>query len=70
MTDPEDGRREHSDNEFIDAIDDGNRTTQAIADYIGITRQGADYRLRQLQADGIVTSEKVGGTLLWSKQEQ
>ena len=40
-------------------------STREVADELGISRQGADYRLRQLRSDGIVSSKKVGGSLAW-----
>lgn len=57
------------DSRFVDAIQDGAQTTKEIADAVGVTRQGADYRLRQLRDDGVVTSEKIGNVLVWSVDE-
>jgi len=70
MSEPTDGRREHSDEQFLSAIRGGNQTTTEIADEVGISRQGADYRLRQLRDDGVVTAEKVGNTLIWSLSDE
>jgi len=61
-----DGRREYPDEAFLTAIQDGHETTQAIADEVGITRQGADRRLRMLREAGRVDASKVGNTLVWS----
>jgi predicted transcriptional regulator len=50
----------------IDAIREHTPTsTSEIADAVGVTRQGADYRLRQLEEDGKVTSKMVGNSLVW-----
>lgn len=40
--------------------------TSEIAAAVGCTTQNADYRLRQLEAAGAVTSKKIGGTLVWT----
>jgi predicted transcriptional regulator len=66
----DDGRRQYPDGAFLNAIRDGAQTTQEIADAVGVTRQGADYRLRQLRDDGEVTAEKIGNTLVWSLPPQ
>lgn len=65
MTDG-DGRRQYPDSAFIDAIREGAQTTQEVANAVGVTRQGADYRLRQLRDDGGVTAEMIGNTLVWT----
>lgn len=44
-------------------------TTTKIAETVGVTRQGADYRLRQLEEQGQVESELVGNTLIWAVVE-
>jgi predicted transcriptional regulator len=62
----EDGRRDVPNARFIEAIEGGAKTTSEIADAVGITRQGADYRLRQLREEGRVDAETVGNTLVWS----
>lgn len=38
-------------------------------DEVGVTRQAADYRLRQLRESGHVEAEKIGNTLVWSLSE-
>ncbi|WP_135824607.1 winged helix-turn-helix transcriptional regulator [Halorussus ruber] len=43
--------------------------TQEVADELGLSRQGADYRLRRLSEVGKVLSKKVGGTLVWSVED-
>lgn len=40
--------------------------TQKIADELGIARQSADYRLRNLEKEGKLSVKKVGETLVWS----
>jgi predicted transcriptional regulator len=37
-----------------------------IAEAVGVTRQGADYRLRQLREDGKVEAQMIGNSLVWS----
>jgi len=39
--------------------------TSEIADELGISRQGADRRLRSLREDGAVSSKKIGASLVW-----
>jgi 5-methylcytosine-specific restriction endonuclease McrA len=52
--------------EYFDAIRaNAPASTKEIADAVGVTRQGADYRLRQLEEDGKVESKMVGNSLLW-----
>lgn len=65
MTDNK-NRRHRDDDEYLQAIREGARTTSDIADALNITRQGADYRLRRLRDDGDVKSKMVGNTLVWS----
>lgn len=56
----------YSEEDYIEAIRaNAPATTQEIADAVGVTRQGADYRLRTLRDAGTVTSEKIGNTLVW-----
>ena len=69
MAEHEDGRREYSDEEFVTAIEEGNQTTSDIAEAVGCTRQGADYRLRQLREKGEVDVQKIGNTLVWSQSD-
>ena len=69
MNDDE-GRRHRDDDEYLGAIRDGARTTSEIADALNITRQGADYRLRQLREEGKVDCEMIGNTLVWSVSEE
>jgi predicted transcriptional regulator len=57
---------QYPDSAFLEAIRDGNQGTKAIADAVGCKRRTADYRLRQLEEAGDVTSEKIGRSLVWS----
>ena len=61
----------HSEEEYFDAIRENTpASTSEIADAVGVTRQGADYRLRQLKEDGKVTKKKVGNSLVWMLAEE
>lgn len=52
---------------YLDAVDETSpATTTAVADAVGVTRQGADYRLRSLEEDGLVEGTLIGNTLVWS----
>ncbi|MDY6819122.1 MAG: helix-turn-helix domain-containing protein [Halobacteriales archaeon] len=70
MTETEDGRREFTDEQFINAIRSGAETTREIADEVGCTRRAADYRLRELRQDGRIEARKFGGSLLWSLADE
>lgn len=60
-----------SEEEYLAAIrENAPATTQEVADAVGVTRQGADYRLRRLEEDGLVTKQMVGNTLIWSVVEE
>jgi len=60
----------HSEEEYFDAIRENTpASTSEIAGAVGVTRQGADYRLRQLEEDGKVTSKMVGNSLVWMLAE-
>lgn len=57
----------HADEEYVEAVrESAPATTQAVADAVGVTRQGADYRLRSLEDDGVVSGDMIGNTLVWS----
>ncbi|EMA04274.1 HNH endonuclease [Haloarcula vallismortis] len=60
--------KEYEDDEFLDAIESegGLAGTTDVADELGIERPSADYRLRQLEDAGRVTSKKIGNSLAWS----
>jgi predicted ArsR family transcriptional regulator len=56
----------HSVEEYLEAIRENEpASTSEIADAVGVTRQGADYRLRKLQEDGVVDAKMVGNSLVW-----
>lgn len=55
---------------YIDAVREHEPAgTTEIADAVGVARQSADYRLRQLEDQGLVTSKKIGNSLAWSLVE-
>lgn len=57
--------------DVLDAVDQhAPAGTREVADELGMTRQGATYRLRQLAEAGAVSSKKVGGTLVWSVADE
>ncbi|OYR58641.1 helix-turn-helix domain-containing protein [Halorubrum halodurans] len=56
----------HPESAYFDAIrEHAPASTKEIADAVGVTRQGADYRLRQLEEEGKVESKMVGNSLVW-----
>jgi predicted ArsR family transcriptional regulator len=58
---------EHTDEEVIAAVKKHEPAgTSEVAEVLGIARQSADYRLRQLEERGMVSSKKIGRTLAWS----
>lgn len=64
----DDGRftPEHTDDEILAAVRAHQpAATSEVADEVGVTRQGADHRLRQLRDDGRVSSKKIGASLVW-----
>lgn len=64
MTDARGDR--YSADEYIEAVREHEPAgTKEIADAVGVARQSADYRLRQLEDVGIVTSKKIGNSLAW-----
>ena len=57
----------HSEETYLDAVRENEpATTQQVADTVGVTRQGADYRLRELREEGLVEGEMLGNTLIWT----
>jgi hypothetical protein len=56
----------HDDEEYLDAIRDGNHATSDIADAVGVARQSADERLRRLAEVREVEHETVGNSLYWT----
>ena len=59
---------EYSTEEFLNAIsaEDGMAGTGDIADEVGCAHDTAYKRLQRMEKEGLVTSRKVGNTLLWS----
>lgn len=63
-------RPEYTDEAFLDAVRENEpATTSEIAAAVGCVRQSADYRLRQLREEGLVTNKKVGPSLVWMLEE-
>ena len=61
----------HSVDDYLNAIrQHAPASTKEIADSVGVTRQGADYRLRKLEDEGIVQSKMVGNSLVWMVAEE
>ena len=57
---------EVSDSEILDAVRENEPAgTTEVSDAVGLARQNADYRLRQLRDTGRVESKKVGQSLVW-----
>lgn len=55
-----------SEETYLEAIRENEpASTKEVAESVGVTRQGADYRLRELEKDGIVQSKMVGNSLIW-----
>lgn len=52
--------------DYLEAVEEhAPASTSEVADAVGVTRQGADYRLRELEKDGKVRSKMVGNSLIW-----
>lgn len=70
--DPEDGRRRVTNETILQAVTDlePKATTPRIAEMIGMTPQGAGYRLRQLEEQGAVSSEMIGRSKLWMTEDR
>lgn len=60
----------HSDEEYLAAVREHEpAATSEVADAVGVARQSADYRLRQLEVDGKVKSKQIGNSLAWRLPE-
>ena len=58
---------EVSDEEILDAVRNHEPAgTSEVGDAVGLARQNADYRLRQLEDEGRIESKKVGRSLVWT----
>lgn len=54
------------DAEIIEAVRENEPAgTSEVGDTVGVARQNADYRLRQLRNEGRVESKKIGQSLVW-----
>ena len=57
----------YSNAEILDIVEQYEpASTKQIADELDITRQSADYRLRKLLDQGMVSNKKIGNSLAWS----
>lgn len=57
---------EHTDEEILAAVRAHEpAATSEVAEELGVSRQGADYRLRQLHDEGRVSNKKIGASLVW-----
>jgi len=71
MSEPMVAAVEHEDSDFVNAVRKHEpATTAEVAEEVGISRQGADYRLRQLEDRGCVESKKPGHDLIWMSAEE
>lgn len=59
---------EYSTQNFLDAInrEEGMAGTGDIADRVGCAHDTAYKRLQKMEEEGLVSSRKVGNTLLWT----
>jgi len=57
----------HSEEDVLTAVRNHEPAgTTEVAEELGIKRPSADYRLRQLEEEGKVSSKKIGNSLAWS----
>ena len=57
----------HTDSDVLTAVRKHEpAATSEVANELNIKRPSADYRLRQLEEEGEVTSKKIGDSLAWS----
>ncbi len=57
----------HPEEDYFEAVRANSpASTKEVADAVGVTRQGADYRLRQLREEGKVEAKMVGNSLVWT----
>lgn len=57
----------YSDDDVLRAIrTQDHASANGVADELDCSRQTAHYRLKQLQDEGRVQSEKIGNTLIWT----
>ena len=56
-----------TDEEVLKAVAENEPAgTKEVGNALGIARQSADYRLRQLLNGGEISKKKIGQTLIWS----
>ena len=61
----------HPEEDYFEAIrENAPASTREIAEQVGVTRQGADYRLRQFEEQDKVESKMVGNSLVWTLSEE
>lgn len=60
---------QYSTDDFLNAInaEGGMAGTGEIADHVGCAHDTAYKRLQEIENEGIVSSRKVGNTLLWAE---
>ncbi|WP_244605259.1 winged helix-turn-helix domain-containing protein [Halorussus halobius] len=60
---------QYSTDDFLHAINAGGGVagTGEIADHVGCAHDTAYKRLQEMEEEGLVSSRKVGNTLLWEK---
>ncbi len=64
-------RKGLSDDDVIEAVRETQPAgTADIADALGVQRQAADYRLRNLREESRVQSQKIGGSLVWTLPDE
>lgn len=60
----------HPEEDYLDAVREHEpAATREVAEAVGVTRQGADYRLKRLEDKGLVRSKKIGRELVWMLPE-
>ena len=61
----------YPDRDFIKIIDEleGMAGTSEISDKVGCTHRTAYTRLRSIEDEGLIRSQKVGNTLVWTLAE-
>jgi len=70
MTDDEDPRRQYSDSDFLDAVEEhAPASTSEVADEVGCTRRNADMRLKKLADDRKVKRKKIAASQVWTLGE-
>lgn len=58
--------KNRDESEYVDAVREHEpAATSEVAETVGVTRQGADYRLRRLKEQGLIRVKKVGNSLIW-----